>query len=47
MQPAAIQGVNKMTEILFYIIFTIVGFLFGRAYQAITSLPGQDITEDI
>ena len=35
-----------MTEILYCIICAVIGFLIGRAYQAITSIKGYDMTED-
>jgi len=35
-----------MIETLYCIICAAIGFLIGRAYQAITSLKGYDITED-
>lgn len=33
-----------MTEILFYIICGVFGFLAGRAYQAVKKLTGNDYT---
>lgn len=29
---------------IYYIICGVIGFLCGRAYQAIKTLPGQDLT---